>query len=213
MEGQKECFRHENDGIELKEEICSLITGNVDAPFPQPKLGRNTTETDMLEMKYVLELEAATLKEFLAHDNEKVVDIDTPVSASSQVTSSTLSQIAQIYKDSLEESVGKLTKLTVKETHNFVGDVMKMVKHVADDESADKNVMASFMRNATNSSKEALKETRTNKVASTRKSKTVKTPTLNTDRKSDVRKSMKEYGTPRGTREPKAKRSQSICGF
>ena len=51
MEAQEECFKHENDGIELKEDMCALVTGDVNSSFSQPKLGRTTTEKDMLEMK------------------------------------------------------------------------------------------------------------------------------------------------------------------
>ena len=67
MEAQEECFKHENNDIELKHDMCALVTGDHNQSFAQPKLGRNTTHHDLLQMKYVLKQEAATLQEFLAH--------------------------------------------------------------------------------------------------------------------------------------------------
>ena len=29
MEAQEECFKHENDGIKLKHDICALVTGDL----------------------------------------------------------------------------------------------------------------------------------------------------------------------------------------
>ena len=90
-------------------------------------------------MKYVPELEAATLQEFIAHNNgDKLnIDMDTKVSASGPGTLCTLSQIAETYKDSLDASIKKVTLVTEKETYKYVGDLTKMIKHVANDESAD----------------------------------------------------------------------------
>ena len=139
MEAQDEFFKHENDGIELKEDMCALVTGDLTQSFSQPKLGRNTTENDVLETKYVLELEAVTLQEFIAHNNgdELNVDMDTKVSTSGRGTLCTLSQIAETCKDSLDASIKKVTLVTEKETYKYVGDLTKMIKHVANDESAD----------------------------------------------------------------------------
>ena len=139
--------------------------------------------------------------------------MDAKVSASGPATSSTLSQIAQTYKDAIEESVGKTTKMTVNETYSYVGDVMKMAKHVADDKSADKNIMTDFMRDVTSAYDEALKQMKANRIASTLNAKSAESPPLNTDRKSGVRTSMKAYGTSRVAKEPKAKRSKSAGGF
>jgi len=77
MDAQEECLKHENNHIELKHNICALVTGDLTQSFSQPTLGRNTTEQDMLEMKYVLEEETATLQEFIAHRNGDEIDIDT----------------------------------------------------------------------------------------------------------------------------------------
>ena len=51
MKAQEEYFIHENDGIEFKEDMYALVTGDLNESFSQPKLGRNTTEKDILEMK------------------------------------------------------------------------------------------------------------------------------------------------------------------
>ena len=137
MEAQEECFKPENGGIELKQDMCASVTGYLNESFFQPKLGRNTTEKDVLEMKYVLELEARTLQEFIAHNNGDGINMDTKVSASGPGTSCTISQIAEAYTYSLEPSVNKITHLTVKEAYNHVGDLTKMSKYVADNESAN----------------------------------------------------------------------------
>ena len=71
--------------------MFALVTGNLTESFSQPKLGRNTTEQDMLEMTHVLELEAATFQEFIAHNNGDGINMDTKVSASGLGTSCTLS--------------------------------------------------------------------------------------------------------------------------
>ena len=70
-------------------------------------------------MKYVLELEAATLQDFIAHNtgDEMYIDMDTQVSPTEPGTKSTLSRIAETYKDSLDASVNKVTKFTVKEAY------------------------------------------------------------------------------------------------
>ena len=45
MEAQEECFKHENNGIELKHDMCALVTGDLNQSFSQPKLGRNKNRT------------------------------------------------------------------------------------------------------------------------------------------------------------------------
>ena len=119
MEAKEEGFKHKNDGIKLKHDMCALVTGDLVRSFLQPKLGRNTTEKDMLEMKYVLEVEAATLQEFRAHNNgdKMYINMDTKVSATEPVTKWMLSQTAETYTDSLDAFVKKVTKFTVKEAY------------------------------------------------------------------------------------------------
>ena len=115
MEAQEECFKHENNGIELKHNMCTLVTGHLNQSFPQPTRGRNTTEHDLLQMKYVLKQEAATLQEFIAHSNgdKMYINTDRKVSATEPATKCSLSQIAETYKDSLDASVKKVTNYTV----------------------------------------------------------------------------------------------------
>ena len=94
-------------------------------------------------MKYVLELEAATPQECNAHNNRDMLNIcmDIKVSAPGPATSCTFSQIAKTYKYSLDASVQKVTKFTVEEAYEYVGDLTEMIKHDADDESADAAIM------------------------------------------------------------------------
>ena len=132
--------------------MCALSTGDHNQSFAQPKLGRNTTHHDLLQMKYVLKQEAATLQEFLAHKNgyetnEEMDDKkDRKVSGTELVTNCSLSQIAETYKEQLEASVQKVTNYTVEEKYKFVGDLTKMIKHVADNESADAAIMDDFQK-------------------------------------------------------------------
>ena len=130
MEAQEEYLKHENDGIKLKQDTRTLVTRDLKESFSQPKLGRNTTEKNMLETKYVLELEAATLQEPIAHTNGDKINMDTKVSTSgpgtSPGTSCTLSQIVETYKDSLEASVNKkITKITAKEAYNHMLEILR----------------------------------------------------------------------------------------
>ena len=100
-------------------------------------------------MKYVLELEMATLHKVLDYKKGDAANMDTKPSTSSQVTTPTLTTIAQAYKDKLEESVGNKTRATVKETYDFVGDITKMVKHLSNEELANKDIMNNFMTKVT----------------------------------------------------------------
>jgi hypothetical protein len=163
-------------------------------------------------MKYVLELEASTLQEFIAHNNGDGINMDTNGSASGPGTSCTLSQIAQTYKDSLEASVDKIAKFTVKETYDYVGDLTNMLQHIADNETADTDIMTDFARDLTSAYELALTKTRANKKASKIKSKPLKTHTLSTDPNPGTCASMKAYGTLRDPRELKAKRTKSVGG-
>ena len=92
-----------------------LVTGNLTESFSQPKLGRKITDKDVLEMKYVLDLEEATLKEFVAQNNGDKINMDTNVCASGPGTFCTVSQIEETYQDSFDVSVKEMTRFTVKE--------------------------------------------------------------------------------------------------
>ena len=37
METQEECFKHENNGIKLKHDMCVVVTGDLTQLFSQPK--------------------------------------------------------------------------------------------------------------------------------------------------------------------------------
>ena len=88
-----------------------------------------------------------------------------------------------------------------------------MIKHVADDESADAAIMAKFKRGVSSLYKETLTEMRTNKKASQLKSNTLKTDTLNKDTNPGKCTITKAYSTLCHPREPKAKRSKSVGEF
>jgi hypothetical protein len=45
-EAQEECFKHKNDGIEVKEDMRALVTGDVNASFSQPN-GEETPRKKM----------------------------------------------------------------------------------------------------------------------------------------------------------------------
>ena len=47
---------------------------------------------------------------------------------------------------SLKRSEAQTIKATSKETQDFVGDCMKMVRFVADDDRVDKDMMDGFLR-------------------------------------------------------------------
>ena len=104
MEAQAECFKHENDGIKLNEEMCTLLTGNIDAPFPNPILGKYTTQDDLLEIDNVLTLEVTTLQQFIEYTTTKPEDLnmDTKPSASNQLSATNLTTTAERYKKSFE---------------------------------------------------------------------------------------------------------------
>ena len=88
-----------------------------------------------------------------------------------------------------------------------------MIKHVADDESADAAIMAKFKRGVNSLYEETLTEMRANTKAIQLKSNTLKTDTLNTDTNPSKCPIMKAYGTPRHPREPKANISKSVGEF
>ena len=88
-----------------------------------------------------------------------------------------------------------------------------MIKHVADDQSADAAIMAKFKKRVSSIYDETLTEMRANKKASQLKSNTLKRDALHTDANPSKCPIMKAYGTPRHPREPKAKRSKSVGEF
>ena len=139
--------------------------------------------------------------------------MDTKVSASGPGTSCTLSKITKTYKDSLQASVKKITTFTVKEAYDYVGDLMNMIKHVADNESPKKDTKTYFVRGVTSLYNETLTNMRANKKASKLKYNTLKTDTLSRDTNQGKCTSLKAYDTLRDPREPKANRSKSVGGF
>jgi hypothetical protein len=162
METQEECFKHENDGIELNQDMGALVTGPVHAPLPRPILSKNTTQDDLLEMEYVLHLEARPLQKFGDYTNTKQDDlnVDTKPSASSQLAINSLPTTVKRYKDSLEQSVVLETNFHVEETYTFGGDIVKTIKLIAGNERADKDIMTKFMTKGTNVYEEILNEMR-----------------------------------------------------
>ena len=77
-----------------------------------------------------------------------------------------LSQIAKTYKHSLDASVKKVTNYTVKEKYEYVGDLTKLIKHLADDQSTDAAIIAKFKKRISGIYEETLNEMRVNKKAS-----------------------------------------------
>jgi hypothetical protein len=219
MEAQEECFKHENNGIELKHDTCALVTGDLNQSFARPKLGRNTTHDDLLQMKYVLKQEAATLQEFLDHKNGYETDEemndnnDRQVSGTELETKCSLSQIAETYKEQLDAAVQKRTNYTVDQKYNFVGDLTKMIKHVADDNAADAVIMDEFQKGVSGIYEETLRKMRANKQATELKCQLSKPKGLKTAENTRKCPIMKAYGTPRHPREAKAKRAKSAGGF
>ena len=88
-----------------------------------------------------------------------------------------------------------------------------MIKHVADDQSADAAIMAKRKKRISAIYEKILNEMRSNKKASQLKYNTLKTNTLKTDTNSRKCPILKAYGTPRHQREPKANRSEPVGGF
>ena len=95
-----------------------------------------------------------------------IIDMDTKVSASGPGTLCTLSHIAETYNDSLDASVRKVTKFTVKEACDYVEDLTKISKHVADDKYVDAAVMTEFVRGLSSLYEATLTKMRANKKAS-----------------------------------------------
>ena len=81
----------------------------------------------------------------------------------------------------------------MEETYNFVCDITKISKLIADDERSDKDIMTKFMRKVTNAYEETLDKMR------------LKPPVKTVGCEYIKKTSLKAYSTPRETRQPKPK--------
>ena len=88
-----------------------------------------------------------------------------------------------------------------------------MVQHIADDETADKDIITDFARDLTSAYEVALTKMRAKRTERNLKFKTSTTHTLSTESNTCKCASMKAYGTLRDPREPKSKRSKSVGGY
>ena len=143
MSAQAQCFKYENEGIEISENLLTKITGPDNATYPI--LGPNTTMLDMGEMEYVLSNEVVTLRSFLDFTRDEQCN-DADCVGESKREFSSLTMLAEAYMIALERSEAQTTKATSDETQDFVGDCMKMVRFVADDDRVDKDMMDGFLR-------------------------------------------------------------------
>ena len=143
MSAQAQCFKYENEGIEISENLLTKITGPDNATYPI--LGPNTTMLDMEEMEFVLSNEVVTLRSFLDFTRDEQCN-DADCVGESKREFSSLTNLAEAYMIALERSEAQTTKATSDETQDFVGDCMKMVRFVADDDRVDKDMMDGFLR-------------------------------------------------------------------
>lgn len=198
LEAQAECFQYENDGIEISDTVCFSLLGPEDGSYPL--LGPNTSSSDMREMEYVLSNSATTLREFLDFSRRDTVAGESKVDGSPLGEAVSLSALAEAYKTALDISITKSSLATNDETQNFVGDVMKMTRFVADDEGVDKEMMEGFLRHVNAGYEEVM-----NKLKSKRKLPTPCPP----DKEDACTPTLREYGQ-RGKAGPPKKRIKSL---
>ena len=139
---QAQCFKYEDEGIEIPDTLLKQIAGSDIASYPI--LGISTSTLDMKEMEFVLGNDVVNLRSFLDFTQDTTCD-DSNGCKESNTEFASLSALAQAYKTKIDSSTAVTTKATCDEKLDFVGDCMNMVKFVADDERIDKEMMNGFL--------------------------------------------------------------------
>ena len=106
MLAQAQCFKYEDEGIEISDTLLKKITGSDTASYPI--LGINTSTLDIREMEFVLGNEVVTLRSFLGFTQDTECD-DSNGCKESSTEFESLTTLAQAYKIAIDSSTAVTT--------------------------------------------------------------------------------------------------------